>query len=100
MTAMLPIPKSGRQGVAQRGRRSVRILGQEQGVTVVVAGPEVRLVDAGIRQHETEPVLDDDHAGRRTKHFVRLAKDQFDQTRVLVDLPCEPNGLGARLHGR
>ena len=38
-----------------------------------------------LRHHETEPVLDDQHAGLGAQHFARFAQHQFDQPRILVD---------------
>ena len=66
---------------------------------MIVPGAEVRLIDPRVCHDEAEIVLDDDDARHCPQYLGRFAKDQLDQTRVFVDLPCEPNGLGARLHG-
>ena len=63
---------------------TVAVLRQQQHV-MIVAG-DVRGVDAGIGEHGAVAVRDHQHAFAVPHDLGRLAKDQLDQPRVLVDL--------------
>ena len=66
-------------------RGGVGILRQEQ--RRFILRRHVGLVYARARHHETEPVLDDQHARLHAQHLARLAQDQLDQARIPVAPP-------------
>ena len=66
-------------------------------MSMVVAGTQVRLVDPRVRQHKTEPVLDDDDSGYGAQDPGRFPEDEFDQAWILVAFCRQPDGFGPRL---
>ena len=50
----------------------IGVLGQQQHAPAVIAGLEIRLVDAGIGQHQAVPRGDDQHVRCRAQHLRRL----------------------------
>ena len=83
--------------VAQARGRGVRIARQQQHRLGADIRIDVGAIDAGIRHDEAEPVLDDQHAWPVAHDAPRLAQNDLDQPRILVDLPRE---LSARADGR
>jgi hypothetical protein len=51
-----------------------------------IHGRHVRLVHAGIRHDEAEPVFDDQHAAAGANDTNRLGQNDLHEPRVLVDL--------------
>ena len=74
-------PVCARDRVADPARRRVGILRQQQRVLVAIV-LDVRLIDAGLRADEPEPMPHDQHAGFLAQHGGRFAQDQFDEARI------------------
>ena len=60
--------------------------------TVVVAARDVGAVDAGVGEHDAEPVLGDDEVRTRAHDVAGLLQDQLDDARVLARLARQRRG--------
>ena len=60
----------------------------------------VRLIDAGIRHDEAQPVLHDQHVGPRAHHAHRFRQHHLDQARILAHLCRQRDGSRRWRHGR
>ena len=49
----------------------------------------VRLVDAGVRHDETQPVRGDENAAAVAHHLLALGENHLDNPRILADGRCE-----------
>jgi len=57
----------------------------------VIRPIHIRAVDPGIRKHEAEIVLDNDHPRPRAQNLARFRKHEFDDLRIFLRDPGEPN---------
>ncbi len=100
ITTPMSEPKCASIRALSLQRAAVGMLGQQQHAPAVVAGLQVRLVDAGVGEHQAVRRGDDQHVGRRAQHLHRLAQDRRHQINVLAGDGRKLARPGIGLHPR
>jgi hypothetical protein len=81
--------EGGTEPVAQGPGRGVGVERQQEDAFVAACCADIRMVDAGIRHDEAEPMLDDQQPRPMADDAPRFAEHRLDKTRVLVEFRGE-----------